>query len=520
MPDLVRTLLELQREKKWGVVDVDGGGTHTCIYVADGKPVFAEEGTLSDTLGRLLVREGALTQEQYAMILARMTEAVFQAEPMRFGEVAVALGFLTPQQVQESLAAQVQQKVIRCIALPNASFTFRAGRDWAVGRFPSSVEPLVLHAAVGLEPKRLAEILRADAGARARLLEDAEKTGAAFGLGGAELRFVESIDGRRTVRELLATPDVDAESILAALAMCDYVAIVDPSAVIVPAPSDGPSATRGSHADIAVERRKRLVRFTAQRSAAKTADSATARAQAEAALKRVWESRRGTTQEPEKPKSPQEARLLAEAAFQLGVSYLRSSSLARAVQELSRAVELTPGAPEYALYARWAEYAHEHGKLSAEDDAARIVALDVAANRALEQVADLAFAHYVLGQVYMHDGDDDRALRSFKRAVRLDPEMIDAERHVRLLDLRKRRPPVNEPVIEAPPAKPEVDPASLAAVEAVPSVPPEPATAKIDGRPRRSSHPRPPSSPRRSPHPHPRRAREAASCSSRPSVSR
>ena len=439
--DLVRTLLELQREKKWGVLDVEGGATHTCIYVADGKPVFAEAGSLCDALGRLLVREGAMTDAQYATVLARMTEGLVTSEPMRFGEVAIKLGFLTPDQVQEALSAQVRQKVVRCIALANATFTFRAGKDWSheVARFPSSVEPLVLHAAASFDGERAFAILRPNDGTRARLHKPVAETSAAFAFGGAEERFLGMIDGKRTVRELLAHEDVDATAILVALALTEHVAIAD--APIAEGAPEKPPAPRVSFADVARESRRRLVPFTAARAHDADAPQAS-RAQADAILKRMWEARRA--KENPKPKTSGEARLLAEAAFQLGASHLRANSLARAVQELRRAAELAPDATEYRLYAQWAEFANEHGSLDEAEKDARLASLEIAAEAALAQVSDHAFAHYVLGQVFMHR-NDERAMRSFKRAARLDPDLIDAVRHVRLLELRKRR---SEPRIE------------------------------------------------------------------------
>jgi tetratricopeptide (TPR) repeat protein len=486
---LVRTLLDLQREKKSGTLDVDGGGTHTVVYIADGKPVFAEAGSLSDTLGRLLVREGALTQAQYAAILARMTEALFQAEAMRFGEVAVALGFLTPQQVHESLAAQVQQKVIRCIALTQATFTFRESKDWTkeVGHFPAAVEPLILHAAASLDSERIDALLKPDTGARPRMLQDAESTATAFALGGAEQRFLSMIDGQRTVRELLAMEEVDGAALLAALVLSGHATITDPSKpsiVEILAPPSGtapPDAMRISYAELARERRRRLVPFTAPKAPPGPSEGAAApgRAQAEAILKRMWEARRSSHElnAPPKPKTPAEARLLAEAAFQLGAGYLRANSLARAAQELRRAVEISPEATEYTLYAKWAEFAHEQGKLSAAEKAAQLASLEVSAEAALEQVTDLGFAHYVLGQVYSHEGDDERALRSFRRAARLDPELIDAERHVRLLELRKRRsaPSQAEMVAAKKPAAVAAKPATPKPAAVAPKAPPPPA---------------------------------------------
>ncbi|HSQ62089.1 MAG TPA: DUF4388 domain-containing protein [Polyangiaceae bacterium] len=485
---LVRALLDLQREKKWGTVDIEGGGTRTCIYLADGKPVSATEGTLSDTLGRLLMREGALTAAQYNSILARMVESLVRGRAMRFGEAAVSLGLLTSKQVQEALAAQVKQKVARCIALSHSTFTFTPSRDWAnkVRRFPSTVEPLVLHAASSFDSERTGAILRPGAGTRARLLKKTGETAAAFALDPAEQRFLSMIDGRRTVRELLGESEVDASAILVALALSDHLSIVDASRPVAEQPEQSePPPPRVSYAELIRERHHKLVSFTASKTPLGPSDSG-ARAPDVSGLE---------------PKSPEQARLIADVVFTIGAGYLRSNSLARAAEELRRAAELVPDSREYTLFAKWAEFANEQSKLEAAEKGAALASLEVSAEAALEQVTDLGFAHYVLGQVYLNEGDEERALRSFKRGARLDPELIDADRHVRLLELRRRRSssgemaaatekpldPHDKPTVPAP-SLPDIPTAPLPAAGAPPvfqvvASPPPPVVAAASPKP-------------------------------------
>ena len=433
--DLIRTLVALQRDKAWGTIDVDAGSTHTCIYVADGKPVFAEEGTLSDTLGRFLLREGVLSDTQYATILTRMTERLVESEPMRFGEVAVALGYLTVQQVHDALAAQIQQKVIRCLGQTQATFTFRASRDWAreVGRFPSDVEPLILHATATFDEERIDTLLRVGEPAFARLVGDAEALAATFHLGASEARWLSTIDGTRSTRELLAGTEIDAGAILSALLLSGHLTLEGRTAAPVEVAVGGVSRPTQ-----AARRRLILPPRISSKAPAPHEPSPEARAKAEANLRQLWETRRARTPAAPSPKTPQEARLLAEAAFQLGLGHLRTGALGRAAHELRHAADLLPDAPEYSLHAQWAEFANEQSSLDEAQRRAAMNALVTSAEALLEQVPDLGFAHYVLGQLQMHDGHDEAARRYFRRAHRLDPELVDAERRLRIREARKR----------------------------------------------------------------------------------
>lgn len=178
--------------------------------------------------------------------------------------------------------------------------------------------------------------------------------------------------------------------------------------------------------------------------------AAEAREKAAAALKQVWEARRDKEKSaaPVTPKNPQEARLLAEGAFQHGVAFLHGGNFPRAVEQLKRAVELVPGAKEYALHAQWAEYAAD----ATLDEAQRkkaLVELGTAAGAALGELPDLGFAHYVLGQVRLFVGNEDQAKKFFRRARQLDPALVDAERQLRILELRKSKDPASPPAASA-----------------------------------------------------------------------
>ncbi len=137
----------------------------TLLYVAGGSVVFVEYGALGDALGRVLMRDGKLTSDQYAKALKRMSGGEPGSEPMRFGEALVALGFLNGEQVFEALAAQVRQKTIRCLTYPEPEWTFEEGRR-AGGHFPCRAGRLILAAARMFEPERIRRARTANLGTR------------------------------------------------------------------------------------------------------------------------------------------------------------------------------------------------------------------------------------------------------------------------------------------------------------------------------------------------------------------
>gem|GEM_PF-6637652 len=229
---LLKMLLDVQQAKKTGAVDVRGEVARVRIFVEDGAIVHADEGTASETLGRLLVKEQVLSEAQYASAIAELTALRASGRTTKLGELVVERGLLTREQLHAALAAQVQEKVLRALAWPQAALSFLAsdGPLAVAGRHPTSLEPLVL-AALRAEPRDALEALLAQALDRhvslrsdvavggTAVRDDALARLSAFRFPRAEESFARSLDGSRTMRELLAEapPSVDAPAVLAAM---------------------------------------------------------------------------------------------------------------------------------------------------------------------------------------------------------------------------------------------------------------------------------------------------------------
>jgi CheY-like chemotaxis protein len=86
---LPEILIDLAERAETGILEIRAAGVCTSIHLHQGSPVFAEGGSLQDTLGRLLLRRGKISESEYVRVIERMTETLVDNEPMRMGEVLV-----------------------------------------------------------------------------------------------------------------------------------------------------------------------------------------------------------------------------------------------------------------------------------------------------------------------------------------------------------------------------------------------------------------------------------------------
>jgi len=407
--ELVSTLVDLWRGEHSGVLEIDAEGTHTNVYVRRGVPVFAEQGGLRDTLGRVLVEQGALTQEQYAAVIDHMTSSYVDDVQMRFGEAAIALGYLTPDQVHGALAEQVRRKVMSCLQheQPDHVFYEDASLLDEVASFPCAPPPLVPEGIRRFwDPSRTGPVLEPHLEDLPRLVSSATEIGGRFGLTAPELRLVRLVDGESSLSAMRVASPLDSlltDQVLAALLLLGELDMHPP-------PSAAPFGRRE-----AVRRRAAAIALQARR------------------------ARGARPSERPRPSSgpardEHQARLRAERRFQKGRHHMRYDAWAAASEELRRAFELQPDS-EYELYALWAEYRAARYPSEREEARQRLAAVvDVA----LKRDRRFAFGHYVRGQLALLDGDDERAEKSFRNAVALDPDDVDAQRHLRLLVSRRQ----------------------------------------------------------------------------------
>lgn len=424
---LARTMLSLRSQRRTGILTVEAEGTKTFVSLREGIPVFAEEGTSGETLGRLLVRLKLISHEQYLEVLSKMTEALVFNEQIRFGETAVELGYLTEEQVVSSLRDQVKWKIVRCFQREEVSWTFQDGAALVedAGNFPMTVEALVLEAMLWLDSDRHMELglgaLRdkfpfataAERAAITRRLSLDDKVA-------AKLVF---LDGQKKVSDLIASPPttaIDVEALLTMLAICGGAAFTDGPA---PAAAQAPEVPPPPASD---PRRVEQAQKAPQIDRMRTSQVL----QRLDALIRNFKANDADIFKD--PTSPREQRLLAETAFQRGRDHWQASRMAPASRAFRRAVQLAPENQEYALLALWCDL---HDKTATDERAAMLVKRTAVG--AVRRDPNLALGYLVLGVLAFQSGDTDTARKFLRRTRLLDPASKEAERYLRLLDARK-----------------------------------------------------------------------------------
>lgn len=443
--DLARTLLDLHRSGQTAVLTVQGPGVRTVVYFREGRPVWAGEGAVDRTLGRMLLRDGVLDPEQYGTIIERMSEGLAQGKELRFGEVAIELGFLKRAQVAEALREQARRKIMDCLACEDVDLEIRQSAEEvaAVPQHTLSLEALVaegirLHwddGRTGPLVAALADekpVLRADAGVLAERL----------GLGLADVALLASMDGVKTTRALVhgsALGPEPAARLFSALVILD--AVTFPRAAGRPPTGTGarpvvakPAAKPAAPPPPVPTRPAPPPKPSAPRPAAAPAPApAAAPAPAPAAAPAPAPASPAPLRISQLPPDVRRVRLEAEQQFQAGRMQLAAGKTFPAARILRRAAVLYPEAAEYALWAEWAEW--KTIRDPAEQPAKR-ESLKLAAIAALKQDKQLAMGHYLLGLALSLEGDRDTALRFLRRAVELDPNNREAKQELQALSSR------------------------------------------------------------------------------------
>jgi len=413
--DVVSILLALDGEKATGVLEFRSADVVTRIFVDAGVPVSAEAGAHGETLGNVLVREQIISQEQFAAVVRRMTDALVDDENVRFGEVVVELGILSKEDLERALTAQVEKKIIGCVHRGEGEWSFEAKSLGDMPKHPTPVRTLLLDAAANFSEERVEEIASAESFPRvslppASIAED-------FGIDDAELEALKKLDGTRALKDVMAeAPNVDAGALVSALKLGNAVELLEK-------PGEAPPKTEA--APVSATGRRRAFAHA----------KAVSREKAKASIERFIREREAPLP---KARNEREATLFAEDEFQSGRRLLAQGKFDAAHAKLDSASSLAPTIDLYRLYADFAESRGPSGF----KDLARTKKL---ALKMVRGDAEQSFAYYVLGYLALSEHDANAAKKLFKQAFKLDPELVDAGRQVRLLEIRPPETAAGQP---------------------------------------------------------------------------
>jgi tetratricopeptide (TPR) repeat protein len=432
---LPEIFVDLGDRAETGILEIRADGVCTSIHLSRGNPVFAEGGSLRDTLGRLLLRRGEINESEYVRVIERMTERLVDSEPMRMGEVLVELGLLTPNEVYDGLVQQVSEKIIACFRWTRFNHSFHpleAVSEEILAFEVPSLEALLL---AGLKahfgPGRVELLLRPHSNRYPALRMSAAETGNRFQMNPAEQKFLLEVRGDRTLAQLQRDSSSDAAhagQVLTALVVARAVVLKEAPTTAKPARPD-PVSSRPRTAD-APARPARSAEAREDQRHVPRRNPRDSLGQLSGRLRKM-----GGPTTPAHPADEHRARLEAERAFRSGMGLMRQDMMPGARREFARAAELHPSEPEYRMYEAWTSYLTARGEEAPTLARAKAHAC---ANRVLQDDRESSRAHSILGQLANASGELDAAARHFRMALRHDPGDRDAQRGMRLL--AKRRP--------------------------------------------------------------------------------
>ena len=473
-------------------------GLQTTIYIQEGVPVFAEQGSLGDTLGRVLLRSGKITPEQFAAAVDLITESLVDNEQLRLGEALVELGALTAEEVMAALRSQVQAKILACFRLQRFHSEFKPGEELLEGisTFRLAFGRLMV-AGIKQEvsPDRLAAFLEPLASRRPVLVPEPDVLQRGLGLTDHELSFVQTIDGARPLSQLRdgsALDVIHASQLLTVLLLTGSLRFAAPAAArepaanlelqvevevmldpVAPEPETPPAAPQPAKARLRDRALAMVLRLKGRSDwdglrVPHGADSSSIEAAFSSRTEELQAIRadvkdamdpelQRTLEEMEQELASARDRLLAgagraapgnpeqrmkrptllraEKAFQIGLMQLEGGEEVTAAASFKAAASLRPEAHEYRMFQLWSVYR------AASDKEARAIAL-----RDLRNIATWVTRHdpesvkalQILGQLALDEKHYEEAERHLQAAARLAPD--DAEVRGAQKQLEAQRP--------------------------------------------------------------------------------
>ncbi len=212
-------LVDIYNKKKSGILSIFSN-TRFLIYFINGNPVFAEGGDIDTAIGRILLDSGKINEETYEKAVDLATK-----NKQKFGQILFEMGITSPHELNSFLEFQIQEKITKGFHCINGRYAFKSGDEF-VDRIVSYHIDLskVIYEGVKryIDADRLEEInpvivvgpkLRSDING--------------LGLKPKELRFVQLLKEKSTVKEVLAGSRLDKTEALKLLFFLSLYKLLD-----------------------------------------------------------------------------------------------------------------------------------------------------------------------------------------------------------------------------------------------------------------------------------------------------
>lgn len=375
MPRLLHLIY--RKGDRAAVLDIVRKPVKKRFFFKNGLPVAATSNILNEVLGRLLMKEGIITQEEYETSLQTVL-----TEKRKHGEVLISMGLITPEQLETFLALQLKRRLWSLYAWNDGTYRYLQAEsvpETAVKAPPHPASLILEGITLGFYPAaRLKADLKGYMDEPCDAVDKPDKYFLDdFGLNLQEKRFISSLDGAKTLREALGGSDLLQHrglSIALSLMITGFI------------------GGGGEHDSDVLE-------FFGQ----------------------------------ERPTEAEEASggdqlVNAELMFMRARSALSKDDFDSAIKSLKEITALNPVEGEYWAYLGWAVY-----RADPEDvgEAEKII------KDAIDLNNDLDSAWYFLGMMALEKGDERMAQKAFRTAVEKNPWMLDAVSELKRLEIKR-----------------------------------------------------------------------------------
>jgi tetratricopeptide (TPR) repeat protein len=473
--------LSYDRKRKW-------------VRLHDGYPIAVRSNLVGECLGNFLVRTGRITASDLAESRRRMKPGTLQ------GEILVAMDLLSEDEISTALRLQAEEKLFEIFSWPTGAFRFEVGgnlqraNDLAVERSPANLilegvrtrlplERIDAHFAAnshGLlalaespfyrfqevdldtaqqklvrsleKPRRLVEFIGADESVRRTLYAlmaagTLELRGEAAAAQPAATRAAarpgkaQRPAARRekltTLREIVRPPQDDANP-AELTQMAQRFRGQSPFQILGVAENAGEQEIQDAYARLCERAHPDRVSHSGE--AVKTL-AAEVFAMVANAYETLTDPRRRQEYVLGQRKADREAAeravgrraLDAEIQFQQGDAAMRARDYSPALRCFGRALELYPEEGEYHAHYGWVLH------LSHSNDTAMAAEAMEHVQRAIKLAPDREKPYLFMGRLCKAIGRADAAEKMFARALKIQPDCLDALRELRLINMRREK---------------------------------------------------------------------------------
>ena len=132
----------------------------------------------------------------------------------------------------------------------------------------------------------------------------------------------------------------------------------------------------------------------------------------------------------------------ADSAFRLGQQLLERGNQDAARDRFMDAFELNPDSQEFRVYLAYSEFLHlDRNKRGEPIDRQSVERAKEEVTAAIEQLEAFDMGHFFMGRILLDEGRIPEAKRSFQQALYINSKNVQAQRQLRLINMRGGKRP-------------------------------------------------------------------------------